>query len=297
MSVSELLRDRRVIALLEPCLPAGPIKLGMRLRARARRNSGGLVGTAFDYMVRFELQRRYPNARATRWVAEKAIARVGRPLGIAGASWSRVLRDSDGELVAEVAASLREIWEKITQDARRALTSYVGAGSPSRKVLAGMARHALRLARIDPFYRIGYSDPDPRAVDGRDVDDLIGLASIAPWWELGSRRRLWLNPGFGKQERRVGGADVDLISDDRLIDIKTVTQPNPRADLRQLLAYAILARAERTRTRRFPRISIVCVYYARQGHMWTVPIPRRLADDSSASRIAKDLFAIAREAQ
>ena len=74
MSVTTLLKDAQIQALLKPFLPNKPMRLGMSLAVPARRNSGSLVGTAFDYLGRFELQHRHHNAIVGSWVAEDALA-------------------------------------------------------------------------------------------------------------------------------------------------------------------------------------------------------------------------------
>src|SRR5258708_21515022 len=67
MSADALLKDKQIQDLLDRMLPndAWP---KVRLKAPALRNSSGLVGTAFDYAVRFELERRHPGARTEPWV-------------------------------------------------------------------------------------------------------------------------------------------------------------------------------------------------------------------------------------
>jgi len=74
MSLSDFVDLPEIRALLEPLLPREPIQLRRPLRVPAARNSGGLVGTAFDYAVRFELQRRHPRAHAKRWLAELSLS-------------------------------------------------------------------------------------------------------------------------------------------------------------------------------------------------------------------------------
>jgi hypothetical protein len=84
---------------------------------------------------------------------------------------------------------------------------------------------------------------EPEKVEALDLEDLMELMRLVPWKDLGSPTLLWLNPDFGVHSTRVGGADCDLISGDRLLEIKATVTPNRRPDLRQLLGYLILARA------------------------------------------------------
>ncbi len=283
MSVADLVRDSEIQDLLEPLLPAGPTKLGMKIRISPQRNSGSLVGTAFDYAVRFELQRRYPHARSRSWVAESAIAEVD--LGAA----RYALVDENGEEIWSVDAKLAARWGKVVGAARRAVTSYVANHAPDIAARKGIVQHALRLARIDPFVRVRYVEPDPEKVDAADVLDVLALLEIVPWNVLGSEASVLLNPSFGAQSKRVGGADADLICGDRLVDLKTATQPTPRGDLRQLLAYLILARAARAEDASFPAVASLGVYYARHGHLWTLPAAQ-FTDQSSFLGVERRFF-------
>ena len=122
-----------------------------------------------------------------------------------------------------------------------------------------------------PADRVGWVDPEPDLVDTRDVADLRALLAIVPWKVLGSAEALWLNPNFADQSTRVGGADADIIMGDLLLDLKVVTKCSPRRDLRQLIGYLLLARAAVRDEPTFPAITRIGVYYARHGHLSTLP--------------------------
>jgi hypothetical protein len=134
-----------------------------------------------------------------------------------------------------------------------------------------VVRNALRLGRIDAVLRGHYFDPEPERVEPSDVADVLEMMDIVPWEQLGSPNLLWLNPTFGTFSRRVGGADADIISGDRLLDLKTTSRLTHLEDLRQLLGYLILARAARTENPSYPAVSNLGVYHARHGHLWVSP--------------------------
>jgi len=121
--------------------------------------------------------------------------------------------------------------------------------------------HALRLARIDSYYRVGWVDPEPELVDIRDVADLRVLVAILPWKALGSAKALWLNPNFADQSTRVGGADADIIMGDLAVGPEVVTKCSPRRDLRSSLGTAPRSRS-RPDDPTFPTIARIGVYYA-----------------------------------
>ena len=162
-------------------------------------------------------------------------------------------------------------WKTIVQEARFALAEYVAdQRNPSEAVRTNIVKWALRLARIDPFYRRGYCDPEPEKVEVGDLADVLALLDMVPWEMLGSPSLLWLNPTFGSASSRVGGADADIIAGDRLLDLKTTTTPTIAEDLRQLLGYLVLARAAHEEDASFPVVSTLGVYHGRHGHLWTV---------------------------
>ncbi|HEY3353164.1 MAG TPA: hypothetical protein VGQ83_07960 [Polyangia bacterium] len=264
MSVDSLLRDAQVQADLARLLPEGPIKLGLQLRLPPRRPSGQLVGTAYDYAVRFELERRFPTARSSRWVAERAVDEVGVVAGLEAyldmTTANGVQVTIDGDIAAR--------WAKVVRDARKAHKASLSEPSPTASTRQTMVGHALRLARIDPFVRARFVDEDPSRVDPLDIQDVVGLLESTPFDKLGSGAVLLLNPTFGEESARVGGADADIISGTSLFDLKTVKTPNPRGDLSQLLAYLFLARAAHAGDNSFPAISTVGIYYSRQCHLW-----------------------------
>jgi hypothetical protein len=151
----------------------------------------------------------------------------------------------------------------IVQAARSTVAAYIDPTSTSRPLPSELADHALQLACLDTYIRAGRVERDPDAIALPNIADLVALFVEVPWEMLGSPELLWLNPSFGNVSRRVGGADADLISGNRLFDLKVKQQPTPRDDLRQLLAYAILARAARAADPTFPEIGMIGVYYAR----------------------------------
>lgn len=263
MALVYLVKDPDIRRHFEPLLADLPRPPDVAVKVPLhRKGAGPLVGTAFDYAVRFELQRRYPNAVTRSWCAEGAIAKNG--FGLTGPIDDTGLGAAKNDLTAR--------WATIIRDARAAVSAYVAdqsIGLSSREEVVG---HALRLGRIDPFVRGNYLDPEPERVEPDDVADILEMMDIVPWDQLGSSTLLWLNPTFGNFSRRVGGADADIIAGDRLLDLKTTSVPTHTEDLRQLLGYLILARAARTEDQSFPIIGNIGAYHGRHGHLWYVPV-------------------------
>jgi hypothetical protein len=69
VSLLRFLAEPDVAAKIKPLRPKLPRKIPATLKVQPRSNRFMTVGTAFDYLLRFELQRRAPHAVAGRWVA------------------------------------------------------------------------------------------------------------------------------------------------------------------------------------------------------------------------------------
>ncbi len=238
-----------------------------------------LIGTAFDYLLRFYVHRlnRYevlqpPNRR---WVAEGALEYLDWIVivDVVGKDGRRTLMGEEVEDLADRArAALRE--------AKALYRSYVRTGELTDELIAS----TVRLAHLESFYRsdlrvIG----DPDDVSEEDIEDLRRLIAVAQANEhlFRASRACLLNPTFGRASEMIGGADADIIVDGTLVEIKTTTVPKvDRNWVYQLVGYYILSRvcgidglhytkALRIRKLREPWITRLGVYFARFGHMET----------------------------
>ena len=113
-----------------------------------------LVGTAFDYAIRFELERLYSHARTERWVSEAAVTLTR--------------------------GSQRKKARKILDAAKADFESYVKNPNPSAATRAIVAAHAIRLAKLDVICRAGYMDPAMDVADPGDAQDILQLLAVAP---------------------------------------------------------------------------------------------------------------------
>jgi hypothetical protein len=221
-----------------------------------------LVGTAFDYLLRFEIKRRAPHAVCQRWIAELVPDMI----------WSKTDTGSFGLLLGEgiEPEQLAQHARKIVQDGLVALEAYTSCPAPTPVQQADLAAHAIRWAKLDSVARVRKLDPQFAEAAPEDVQDLLALLGVVPFDLLTNAHTLVLNPTFGESSSLVGGADADLITGDLLVDFKTTKQPEMSADdLDQLLGYFLFARRQRTIDRRFPPINKLGFYFSRHGHLWT----------------------------
>jgi hypothetical protein len=252
MSVVSLLELPEVCEQLDRIIPTFPPRISASLVAPPVTRAYALVGTAFDYAARFELQRRYPHVRTKDWVAENALDRLSNY--------------TDDKRVLKGAKNL-------VTTARRDCEAYVLTKNPSAEARATMAAHSIRLAKLDSVFRAGFVDPNMETADPGDVQDILRLLDVAPYEQLSHATTLWLNPIFDRYSGIVGGADCDLVSGDRLIDIKvTKSEAIQQKYVRQIVSYAILGRGARADSPEWPEIRHVGIYFARHAHLWTIPV-------------------------
>jgi hypothetical protein len=174
----------------------------------------GLVGTAFDYLLRFVIKAGNPNAITQQWVADLAV---------------EAAKDT-GDF---------ERYNSFLQEAKDAYGTYLKTKRLDDKVI----KAALLLAQLEIIVRSkGIVDPNMGKVEKLDIDDVRNLISSTKLGTFKSKRVCILNPTFGSGFI-VGGADADMVIDDTLIEIKTVK--DFRLDKRyynQLIGYYILSK-------------------------------------------------------
>ncbi|MED5374275.1 MAG: hypothetical protein VX899_24870 [Myxococcota bacterium] len=220
------------------CRPGEP------LRVPSCGGSPALMGTAFDYAMRAGFEVLWPErCESGPLIAERA------PL----AQRSR-----------EQARACEALLERALQD----LQTWEDAEALTR----AQARACWDLALLEPIGR-GVASVAPDTWIGREpppgwLEELQALYAEITWDAFVPAERCLLNPGFGEGSLIVGGADADLVLDDLLIDIKTTKDLRLRLkDVRQLVGYAILARAYGFNGGPPEPIERVGIYYSRSGEL------------------------------
>lgn len=279
MSLTSKLKVKQVKDPLDRLLPQAEGRLDAPLLVEPRSRRYGLIGTAFDYALRFDLRRRLDRVVRRRWVAEAAADELA--LAVTG---DPDLADEEGfaELMGQAVGVVR--------DARAFVDGcFVELEDPAHSDLETLAAHSLRLAKLDTFYRSGYQPRELLAVESEDIEEIVELLGAVPdegFRDVASGPAL-LNPAFGEASYLVGGADADLIIGDMLLEVKTTKNPRVgKKELRQLVGYAILTNEHRLAGGELPELRSLGVYFARQGHIWTVGYT--LDPEGSAYQEARD---------
>lgn len=223
-----------------------------------------LVGTAFDYLLRFYVQRLNPSAIATKWIAEYAITHPLSPL------LTNVVVDANTGAISYAETEQTQRVRGMIERAKRVHSGYLSSGNMSDELMES----SVLLAQLDPIFRAGVVDANIGVVPEQDIVDLRNLISIVEPEIFRARELCLLNPGFGKGSRLVGGADADLVIDDTLIDIKTTkTLKLQRRDFDQLIGYYVLHEiAGVGEVQPKPQIERVAIYFSRHAYLYVLEL-------------------------
>ena len=241
-----------------------------------------LVGIAFDYLLRFYLERINSNSKTSVWAAEEGV----------------MLLDA-----LEGSSEKYQTAKSHLDGARNLYKSFIQDGLLTDELISA----ALRLAYLEGTRRSGvFNEADLVKFDERDITDLRQLMSVVREQDFSSRKACCLNPTLGSTR-----SNADLIIDDRLIEIKTIKKlVLDRRHLHQLVQYYILLSLEGIDVGRKHHINYfeevcevnqLCIYFSRHGYLhrmkvgdlvdaerlpgfirWYIEVTRPLEDDRLA---------------
>lgn len=224
MSLTSFLRIKEVQGVFQETFPLPELKLPeARIQASPYTENYALVGTAFDYLLRFYVEWLNPDITITEaWVAEHTLARIHNIT----AGWDH-----------DVAMDLIDKIEKILVEAVIAQTEFLETGNVTDDLIVT----ALLLAQLDPIYRFRHIQEDIGKINVGDVRDLYDLLSIVTPADWIAEHICLLNPTFGHGSALVLGADADIVLDANLVDIKTTKYLTLRPEYYyQLIGYYVL---------------------------------------------------------
>lgn len=211
-----------------------------------------MVGTAFDYLLRFYIERLNPKAVTGKWVAEEAL-----------------FGDEGLDDVLFYPRKFKDLVAKANVDYNKYLLNGVMCSSLLRSVLC--------LAQLEVFYRRDVDDSyfaKVGKVDRNDFQDLRRLISLVQSKVFRAKKACVLNPTFGRASELVGGADCDLVIDDALIEIKTTKHFEVKREyFDQLVGYYTLFKIGGIKG--LPKahsIKRLGIYFSRHGCLWLVKI-------------------------
>ena len=212
-----------------------------------------LVGIAFDYLLRFYLERINVGSKTSEWAAEEGVILL-YPFEGTSDKYERAKSHLDG--------------------ARKLYHSFIQDGFLTDELISA----ALSLARLEGTRRSGvFNEANFVTFDERDIADLRQLMSLVREQDFSSRKACYLNPTLGSTD-----SNPDLIIDDKLIEIKTIQNlVLDRRHLHQLVHYYILLSLEGIGVGGKRRINYckevcevtqVCIYFSRHGYLHLMKI-------------------------
>ncbi|SIS21184.1 hypothetical protein [Natronorubrum thiooxidans] len=261
MSLTDFVKQEDVRDRLNAEFPNKGTRASEPVKASWQTRNYMLVGTAFDYLLRWWMRREVNRFQARPWVAETSL-----------------------ELADEICPELKTDIEETIDNAKGHRDEYVDTGTVTRPLVES----AIDLARIDGIYRGGVPPTDLGEYDDGDIVDCIRLLEILETTEFLNGQNAHLNPAFGLGSSLVGGADADVILDGMLVDVKVTGRATFKADYwRQLVGYLVLADihnvflesgtydqlgiSDEPDIQPLPQIETFGIYFARHGDFSTIP--------------------------
>ncbi|MCL4437716.1 hypothetical protein M1513_01605 [Patescibacteria group bacterium] len=305
MSLTSFLADKEVRDKFAEQFPLPEFDLKGEILAPPLTDHYLLIGTAFDYLMRFYLKFLNPNAITQTWIAENAVSMipsvfpdsdigkayyqrndVWQPSGFTSKninmpiclaididkSTEYVERIVNGKVEVAIGGfeEIQKIAKEIIQQAKENYLLFLKAGKINNNII----KSALLLAQLDPIYRAAYIDKNIGKIDSKDVDDLKRLISIINPKDFKALKYCLLNPTFGKASASIGGADADICIDDKLIDIKTTKFLKlDRKFFNQIIGYYILSKIGNINgLPHKSEITDLGIYFSRYGKLSTFKV-------------------------
>jgi hypothetical protein len=264
---NQKLRDKFKTEFIHP-----RFKFSTELKAEPKTLNYGIVGTAFDYLIRFYLERiNKDNIESSRWVADSAIGILNTKIINHPSDTILTGINKDKEFGKEELLQKIQIGMLIAKEEYK---EYIKTGELRKQLVES----TIFLAKLDMVRRNGavawafdevFDNPNPD--DVKDITSMFFLLSNQPFT---AKEKCYLNPTFGTGSLLVGGADADLIIDNILIDIKvTKLLKLNREYLNQTLGYYILSLIGGVNGSPLCKpIEYIGIYFARHGVLWKEPI-------------------------
>ncbi len=254
MSLTHFIKIPSVRKKFNNCFPRPEINLKGEIKSEPISKSHPIIGTAIDYLIRFQLKQVFPKAKENPWVSEIAI---------------------------QVYADRRD--KKYFTTAIRNYTKFIKSGIMTKDLI----KSAIDLAKFDIIFRSGgmYYPNDLGHYKRKDVKELTTILNNIDFQKLKIEKRCVLNPAFGRYSRLIGGADADLIIDNILIDIKNTKKLSiSREMLNQIIGYYFLGKIGKVKgVGNWDSINEIGFYFSRYDILYLFKINELIVRKKRAS--------------
>lgn len=279
MPLTDFLRNKEIRQTFVQQFPKPKLKTRNDAIAPPQTKRYGMVGTAFDYLLRFIIEYHNDNVISYKWNAEKSLqifditARIEREMGIQIVQHYGGTGDvsfynaaTDRPISLENSKTGSKILS-IIHKAKELHSHYLSTGIITDEIIS----IAINLAQLDSVYRRGQYDETLGIEHVEDIKDLRNLAKLVNPDDFKAQHHSILNPTFGRATTFVGGADADLIIDGTLIEIKTTKKLELSRDhFLQLMGYYSLYRIDGiSEVSPTPQIDKIGIYFSRYGELHT----------------------------
>lgn len=261
MSLTSILKDKRRQNLrdwLKENFPGKALKIkkGILVASNGNSSYSAEIGTAFDYLFRFTLERLNKRMIFKRqsWVAENGLNNIHRRLKNRNDKFLTFLYDGFNKA-------------KINYEA------YIEKGDLTDDLI----KSAIFLAKLDVSSRTVFIDENFESDDAEKVNELRKIMESVCWKNFIAQKYCILNPVFGGSGSVIE-ADADVVMDGCLIDIKTNKELKiKREDLNQLIGYYFLSLAGGVKISNadetsFAKIKKIGIYFARYDYLWQMSL-------------------------
>ncbi|SJZ82562.1 hypothetical protein [Selenihalanaerobacter shriftii] len=259
MSLTKFIEEKEVRNLIDNYVDKPKFDLCAEIKANPQTKSYALVGTAFDYLMRFHFEYKYSIIDNCHWVAHNSLVYLlidNFKLGIEPVKPIAFLTEMNfKDIYNDSILDVKDLQEKLKEkndykgrqifkvinlilNAEKEYSNFLKSGN----LTDGVIKATIDLAKIDVIYRRKHYPNDLGEYKEGNIQDLKQLYKIIPDFSKKKDSNILLNPTFDKASQLVGGADCDIIIDETLLDIKTTKSLRfTRKYFRQLIGYAILA--------------------------------------------------------
>ena len=252
--------------LLKKSFPKPSQDKSIEIKAPPLTDNYSLVGTAFDYLIRFQAEFKFPNSEKEEWVASLALRKIKELINKPESQfYSFYYRNKKVDK-----SEFYKIAKKLFQKAKSEYQKYLNTGYLSDNLYESI----IILAQFDPIFRRGVFLSGFGEIDQKDIVDLKKLVEIIPNDFFQIEKRCLLNPNFGIGSKIVFGADADLIIDDDLIDIKVTKEIDLKRTLfNQIIGYYFLSLIGGINgDKGNEKVKNICIYFARYGYLLKLSI-------------------------
>lgn len=239
-----------------------------------------LIGTAFDYLLRFYIDKLNPNSISRGWVSDTSLTLLDIAKNIDSSESlcdklydASVIEKAKNIIIKNPQISIPDVYNQVSeiqQNAEKKYNNFINNGIVDDELL----KTVISLAKVDVIYRAHIIDENLGIAEEKDIEDLRNLISTVPEDVFNAKEVCILNPTFNEASRMVGGADADIIIDDILIDIKTVKDMKlSRSDFNQLIGYYILYKIGKV-DGLSPQneITKIAIYFSRYGYLHIIDL-------------------------